>query len=62
MEHSQTRPRSGDATSVKVPPKGTVEYTYLIVPTGFTEDKWVEQMEVRPGNRAVVHQILPARA
>jgi len=40
---------------VKVPSNGTVEYTYLIVPTGFTEDKWVQQMEVRPGNRAVVH-------
>jgi hypothetical protein len=39
----------------EVPAKGTVEYTYIIVPTGFTEDKWVQFMEVRPGNRAVVH-------
>jgi hypothetical protein len=39
----------------RVPAKGTIEYTYMIVPTGFTEDKWVQQMEVRPGNRAVVH-------
>jgi len=38
-----------------VPAKGTVEYTYMIVPTGFTEDKWVQEIEVRPGNRAVVH-------
>jgi hypothetical protein len=38
-----------------VPATGTVEYTYFLVPTGFTEDKWVEQVEVRPGNRAVVH-------
>jgi hypothetical protein len=27
----------------------------VIVPTGFTEDKWVQAMEVRPSNRAVVH-------
>jgi hypothetical protein len=39
----------------KVPAKGTIEYTYMIVPTGFTEDKWVQFMEVRPGNRALVH-------
>jgi mono/diheme cytochrome c family protein len=25
----------------KVPESGTVEYKYVIVPTGFTEDKWV---------------------
>ena len=40
---------------VEVPAAGTVEYTYMIVPTGFTEDKWVQQIEVRPGNRAIVH-------
>ena len=27
---------------LEVPAKGTVEYTYMIVPTGFTEDKWVQ--------------------
>jgi len=42
-------------TEVEVPAKGTVEYTYMIVPTGFTEDRWVQEMEVRPGNRAVLH-------
>ena len=40
---------------IRVPAKGTIEYTYIIVPTGFTKDTWVEQMEMRPGNRAVVH-------
>ena len=39
----------------KVPAKGTIEYQYIIVPTGFTEDKWVREIEVRPSNRAVVH-------
>jgi hypothetical protein len=38
-----------------VPPAGTIEYSYVIVPTGFTEDRWMSAAEVRPGNRAVVH-------
>ncbi len=25
------------------------------MPTGFKEDRWITQVEVRPGNRAVVH-------
>lgn len=42
----------------KVPAQGTVEYTYFVVPTGFTEDKWVKEIEVRPGNKAVVHHVV----
>jgi hypothetical protein len=38
-----------------IPAKGTIEYQYVIVPSGFTEDKWVQAVEVRPSNRAVVH-------
>jgi hypothetical protein len=38
-----------------VPPAGTIEYTYVIVPTGFKEDRWMSSAEVRPGNRGVVH-------
>ena len=41
-----------------VPAKGTVDYTYFIVPAGFTEDKWIEKIEVRPGARSVVHHIV----
>ncbi|HKD92989.1 MAG TPA: hypothetical protein VKB56_13845 [Terriglobales bacterium] len=41
--------------SVKLPSSGTVDYTYEIVPTGFTEDRWVEMSEVRPTARANVH-------
>lgn len=41
-----------------VPQSGTVEYTYYIVPTGLTEDKWIQMAESRPGNRAVVHHII----
>ena len=39
----------------QIPATGTLEYTYVIVPTGFTKDRWITQAEVRPGNRAIVH-------
>ena len=42
----------------KVPAQGTVEYTYFASPTGFTEDKWIKDIEVLPGNRGVVHHIV----
>ncbi len=41
-----------------VPASGTIEYQYFEVPTGFTEDKWVQAMEFMPGAREVVHHIL----
>jgi len=31
------------------------EYVYLTVPTNFTEGHWVQAVELRPGNRKVVH-------
>ncbi|HEY6345898.1 MAG TPA: thiol-disulfide isomerase [Bryobacteraceae bacterium] len=39
----------------KVPAKGTVEYTYFVVPTNFKQDTWLLDGEIRPGNRKVVH-------
>lgn len=42
-------------TAVAIPARGDVEYTYEIVPTGFTEDKWVQMSEVRPSSREHVH-------
>ena len=41
-----------------VPAEGTVRYQYFSAPTHLTEDKWIEAVEVRPGNRAVVHHVL----
>ena len=41
--------------AVKIPAQGTVEYTYEIVPTGFTEDKWVQKVEVHPSSPEHVH-------
>jgi hypothetical protein len=44
--------------SYTVPAKGTIEYTYYVLPTRFTEDKWVQLAEIRPGNRKVVHHVI----
>ena len=40
---------------VTIPAKGDVPYTYEIVPTGFTEGKWIEASEIRPTSRDHVH-------
>src|SRR5262245_40937315 len=40
---------------VAIPARGDVEYTYQIVPTGFTEDRWVRMSEIRPASRQHVH-------
>jgi len=42
-------------TPINVPASGTIDYTYVIIPTHFTEDHWVTAAEIRPGNRSVVH-------
>jgi peroxiredoxin len=45
----------------KVPaegPKGGIPYQYFGVATNFTEDRWVQAAEAKPGNRAVVHHII----
>ena len=41
-----------------VPAKGPVEYQYFAAPTGFHEDRWIQAVEVQPGNRAVVHHVV----
>jgi len=40
---------------VPIPSQGIIEYTYEIVPTGFTEDKWVQMSQVLPSSREHVH-------
>jgi hypothetical protein len=42
----------------KVPAEGVIEYEWFYIPTNFTEPKWVKSIEVRPGNREVVHHVL----
>jgi mono/diheme cytochrome c family protein len=41
-----------------VPASGTIEYQYFEVPTGITEEKWVQAIEIMPGAREVVHHVL----
>ncbi len=41
-----------------VPADGTIPYLYFTIPTNFTEDKWVQAFEIRPGDRRVVHHVI----
>jgi mono/diheme cytochrome c family protein len=46
------------AQPFNVPASGTIEYQYVQAPTNFTEDKWVQAIEIRPGVPSVVHHVL----
>jgi hypothetical protein len=41
-----------------IPASGTIDYQYIVIPTGFTEDKYVQLAEARPGNSKLVHHII----
>ena len=43
---------------LKIPAKGTVEYTYVCVSAPFQEDTWVVAGEIRPTDRAHVHHVI----
>lgn len=43
---------------IRVRATGSVRYQYFSIDPKFTEDKWVSEIELKPGNRAVVHHIL----
>jgi len=43
---------------VAVKATGTMAYIDVDIPTRFTEDKWVQKIEVQPGDRSVVHHVL----
>ena len=45
-------------TSYRVPAKGVIDNQDFEVPTNFTEDKFVQAIEIRPGAREVVHHVL----
>jgi len=40
---------------VAIPARGDIPYTYEIVPTGFTEDKWIRMSQIRPSSQSHVH-------
>ena len=39
----------------QLPSHGDVPYQYIIIPTGFKQDRWVRMSEIRPSDSAVVH-------
>jgi hypothetical protein len=43
---------------IAVKAEGIMPYQNIQVPTGFTEDRWVQKIEVIPGDRRVVHHVL----
>ena len=42
----------------QIPATGVIPYQYLRVPTGLTEDKWIQAIEIRPSANAQVHHVL----
>ena len=43
---------------MKIPAKGTVEYTYITVSAPFKEDTWISAGEIRPSDRSHVHHVI----
>ena len=41
-----------------IPATGAVAYKYFKAPTGLTEDKWIQAIEIHPGARAQVHHVI----
>jgi hypothetical protein len=46
-----------DGPTYDVPAKGIVEWTWFVVPGGFTKDTWVTSIEVLPSQLAVTHHV-----
>ncbi len=41
----------------EIPAIGVLDYQWIVIPLGFKEDRWIRAIEVRPGNRSVVHHM-----
>jgi hypothetical protein len=46
-----------EGPTYEVPAKGVVEWTWFVVPGGFTKDTWVTSIEVLPSQLAVTHHV-----
>ena len=42
----------------RIPAEGILSYYYFTIDPGFEQDQWISGLELRPGNRSVVHHIL----
>ncbi|HLJ46844.1 MAG TPA: hypothetical protein VKU01_12590 [Bryobacteraceae bacterium] len=45
-------------TPFEVPASGTIDYQYIVIPLNFTEDKYIQMAEARPGDKSLVHHII----
>ena len=45
-------------TPIDIPSTGVVDYTYVVIPTGFTEDKWIQAAETRATGRTAMHHVI----
>ena len=50
------RQRSRDAVPAH-PKNNVVEWSYITVPSGITEDTWITSMQIRPSEPSVTHHI-----
>jgi len=41
-----------------IKPRSEDNYVYFVIQTKFTEDKWIQAAEIRPGNKRVVHHAI----
>ncbi|PWU01492.1 MAG: thiol-disulfide isomerase [Terriglobia bacterium] len=49
---------NGPETAVPAHPKNNViEWSYVIVPSGITQDTWITSMEIRPSEPSITHHI-----
>ncbi len=48
----------GMSDDFNVPAEGVIPYKYFAIPTNFTEDRYVQLAEIRPGDRAHVHHVI----
>jgi len=46
-----------EGPTYEVPAKGVVEWTWFVVPGGFTKDTWVTSIEVLPSQLSVTHHV-----
>jgi len=46
------------AEDYAIPANGTIDYKHFEVATTFTEDKWIQAFEVKPGAPGMVHHII----
>ena len=47
-----------DMNTFHIPAKGDIPYQYVVLPTKFTEDQWIQAAEARPSDRTVVHHVV----